>query len=81
MILSFALHTTFFQPVPRMRGDDPSHYHNHYRCKVVAGKPDTKVGGYNPEIIRERISEVAEPIQLDQEDKSHRSSNSERVFP
>lgn len=24
-----------------------SHYHNHCKCKVVAGKPGTKVGGYD----------------------------------
>nr|DAW09599.1 MAG TPA: minor capsid protein [Caudoviricetes sp.] len=42
-----------------------SHYHDHCRCKVVAGKPGTKVGGYQPELIRSRFKEVADSIGLD----------------
>ncbi len=41
-----------------------SHYHDHCRCKVVAGKPGTKVGGYQPELIRSRFKEVADSIGL-----------------
>lgn len=42
-----------------------SHYHDHCRCKVVGGKPGTKVGGYQPELIRSRFKEVADSIGLD----------------
>lgn len=42
-----------------------SHYHDHCKCKVVAGKPGTKVGGYQPELIRSRFKEVADSIGLD----------------
>lgn len=53
-----------------------SHYHDHCKCKVVAGKPGTKVGGYNSKKYLEEWQEI-EHSQFIAEMKSNKYSNDE----
>ena len=53
-----------------------SHYHDHCKCKIVAGKQDTKVGGYNPRKYLKEWQEV-EHSQFIAEMKSNKYSNDE----
>ncbi|MBF0918077.1 MAG: hypothetical protein HXK48_00470, partial [Atopobium sp.] len=53
-----------------------SHYHDHCKCKIVAGKQDTKVGGYNPKKYLKEWQEV-EHSQFIAEMKSNKYSNDE----
>lgn len=53
-----------------------SHYHDHCKCKIVAGKQGTKVGGYNPRKYLKEWQEV-EHSQFIAEMKSNKYSNDE----
>ncbi len=53
-----------------------SHYHDHCKCKIVAGKQDTKVGGYNPKKYLKEWQEV-EHSRFIAEMKSNKYSNDE----
>lgn len=45
-------------------GDDEGHYHVHCHCKIVAGKKETKVAGYDPDGLSERVKQVADELGM-----------------
>ena len=45
-------------------GEDKGHYHAHCRCKIVAGKKDTKIGDYNPEELSQRMQQIAKELDI-----------------
>lgn len=52
------------------------HYHNHCRCKVVAGKPGTQVGGYNPKEYYAKWLEYQEQQKRKQQEQDTDSNQS-----
>lgn len=45
-------------------GEDKGHYHAHCRCKIVAGKKDTKIGDHNPEKLNQRMMQIAKELDI-----------------
>lgn len=45
-------------------GEDKGHYHGNCRCKIVAGKEDTEIEGYNPEALNRRMQQIAEELDI-----------------
>ena len=46
-------------------GEDKGHYHLHCHCAVVAGNLKTKVNGYDPDGLNERMTELAASLDID----------------
>lgn len=45
-------------------GEDKGHYHARCRCKIVAGKKDTKIGDHNPEKLNQRMQQIAKELDI-----------------
>lgn len=45
-------------------GEDKGHYHARCRCKIVAGKKDTKIGDHNPEKLNQRMMQIAKELDI-----------------